>query len=100
MLPLVLIAALMVIMEVTMQHVSAGNTVVRSDNFFCRTAIAGCAVWFYAWKFIWPANLILVYPRWSINERDLLPYLPGVLLAVLFALACWGRRSWGRPWRW
>ena len=70
---------------------------MRSDNFLSRAAIAGCAVWFYFWKLIWPTNLIFVYPRWSISERDLLSYLPGVLLAVILALAWWRRRSWGRP---
>ena len=59
--------------------------------------MAGCAVWFYLWKLIWPVNLIFVYPRWSIDERNVLSYLPGVLLVIILALAWWQRHSWGRP---
>jgi tetratricopeptide (TPR) repeat protein len=97
MLPFLLIGALMVGMEVTQQHAVAGTSVVRCDGFFSRTAIAGCAVWFYFWKLIWPANLVFIYPQWNINERDIWAYLPGVLLVAILALAWWRRRSWGRP---
>ncbi len=96
-LPFVLIAALMVGMEVAQQHAVAGTLVVRADSLLSRTAIAGCAVWFYFWKVIWPTNLVFVYPQWSISERDPLSYLPGVLLVVILTLAWWRRRSWGRP---
>ena len=87
----------MVGMEVYQQHVAAGQTVVRSDSLLSRAAVAGCAVWFYFWKLLWPTNLMFVYPRWNISERDFLSYLPGVLLVVILALAWWRRRSWGRP---
>ena len=96
-LPFAIIAALMIGVEVSKQHAGIGNVVVRSDGFFGRAAVAGCAVWFYFWKVIWPANLIFVYPRWSISDRNLWAYLPGVLLAVILAVAWWRRRSWGRP---
>ena len=96
-LPFFLIAALMAGMEVYQQHVAAGGTIVRSDSLFSRAAVAGCAVWFYLWKLIWPIDLTMVYPRWNINDRDVLSYLPGVLLAAILALAWWRRGSWGRP---
>ena len=50
---------------------------MRSDGLLSRTAVAGCAVWFYFWKVIWPLNLSFVYPRWSIDERNLLSYRAG-----------------------
>ncbi|MFZ1932944.1 MAG: tetratricopeptide repeat protein [Thermoguttaceae bacterium] len=96
-LPFVLVAALMVWVEVSKQHTGIADTVVRSDGLLGRAAVAGCAVWFYFWKVLWPVNLIFVYPRWTIGERDLWAYLPGVLLAVILAVAWWRRRSWGRP---
>ncbi len=95
--PFLLIAALMVCVEVSRQHAGMGNTVVRSDGLLGRAAVAGCAVWFYFWKVIWPANLLFVYPRWNISQRDLWAYLPGVLLAAILAIAWWRRRTWGRP---
>ena len=33
----------------------------------------------------------------AIDDRDVLSYLPGVLLVVILAWAWWRRRSWGRP---
>lgn len=36
-------------------------------SFFDRCLIAGRAVWFYAAKLLWPANLTFIYPRWEIN---------------------------------
>ena len=77
--PYLLIGTAMTGIEIWMQHVAAGSagTVVRSDGFLSRLAIAGCAVWFYFWKLIWPLDLCLVYPRWQIDDRDLLAYVPG-----------------------
>ncbi len=97
-LPYLLIGLFMAGMEVWSQRLlGAAETTVRSDGLLSRAAVAGCAVWFYLWKLIWPVNLIFVYPRWSIDERDVVSYLPGVLLVIVLALAWWQRRSWGRP---
>jgi protein O-mannosyl-transferase len=96
-LPFFLIAALMTGMEVFQQHYAAGGLDVRSDGLLSRVAVAGCAVWFYLWKAVWPVNLIFVYPRWDLSEPGLLKFLPGVLLVVILAVAWHRRRSWGRP---
>ncbi len=97
-LPFLLIGALMTGMEMWGQRlVGAGDAMVRSDSLLSRAAVAGCAVWFYLWKLIWPVRLIFVYPRWNIDPRDVLSYLPGVLLVAILALGWWQRRGWGRP---
>jgi protein O-mannosyl-transferase len=95
-LPFFLIAALMVAIEVTRQHAGSGDVVIRSDGLLGRAAVAGCAVWFYFWKALWPGNLMFIYPRWTIADRDICAYLPGLLLVAILALAWWRRRSWGR----
>jgi protein O-mannosyl-transferase len=95
MVPYVLIGALMAGVELWTQH--AGDA-VRSDSLLSRSAVAGCAVWFYLGKLFWPVDLCFVYPRWKIDDGDVLSYLPGLLLLVIvFALALWLRRTWGRP---
>jgi len=60
-------------------------------------AVAGCAVWFYFGKLIWPADLCFVYPRWQYDDASVLWYLPGLLLVVLIGLASRRRQTWGRP---
>ncbi len=96
-LPYLLIGAVMAGIEIWTQHRVGADAAVRSDGLLSRTAIAGCAVWFYLGKLIWPLDLCLVYPRWQIDDRDLLSYLPGVLLVMILGLAGWRRRAWGRP---
>lgn len=55
-----------------------------------RSIIAGRALWFYAWKLVWPMNLAFIYERWTIDWRDPLQHVwPIAFLTVvgtLFAL--------------
>ncbi len=96
--PYLLIGSLMVGMEVYHQHLAVSDqSVVRSDGFLSRTAVAGCAVWFYLWKLIWPVHLAFIYRRWDLAAVGGLWFAPGLLLAAIFALAWRWRRSWGRP---
>ena len=50
-----------------------------------RFLLAGRAIWFYAGKIVWPANLIFTYPRWKIDAGIWWQYLfpAGVLAAAL-----------------
>jgi Tfp pilus assembly protein PilF len=58
--------------------------------------VAGRALWFYAGKLFWPANLTFSYPRWDISANR----LPGCIglgaLAVLGAFIWRLRGRWGR----
>jgi tetratricopeptide (TPR) repeat protein len=97
--PFLLIGMLMTAVEIWLQQQSAQvmGVVVRSDRLLSRAAVAGCAVWFYFGKLVWPVNLLFVYPRWQIDPRNLLSYVPGLLLVLLLALAWRRRHTWGRP---
>jgi protein O-mannosyl-transferase len=55
-----------------------------------RCLVAGREIWFYLGKLLWPANLIFIYPRWTVNAAEgwqwLYPIAALALLAVLWAI--------------
>jgi tetratricopeptide (TPR) repeat protein len=58
-----------------------------------RLLVASRAVWFYAGKLLWPANLTFSYPRWTISASDPRGY--GWLLATAaLGAAIWRARRW------
>jgi tetratricopeptide (TPR) repeat protein len=61
-----------------------------------RLLVASRAVWFYLGKLFWPADLIFIYPRWSISTSDPRQYawLAACLLAIPAILSL--RRRTGR----
>jgi tetratricopeptide (TPR) repeat protein len=65
-------------------------------NLVERGLIAGRAVWFYLGKIVWPADLVFMYPRWSINPSDAGQFLwPAAVLAGLAGLWLLRKRSRG-----
>jgi tetratricopeptide (TPR) repeat protein len=49
--------------------------------------VAGREIWFYLGKLLWPANLIFIYPRWSVDVGALWQWVfPLGALALLVAL--------------
>ena len=59
----------------------------KLGDFLARTIIAGKALWFYAWKLVWPAELAFIYERWAIDWRDPVQYAyPLAALLVIVAL--------------
>ena len=65
-------------------------------GFLDRILIASRAVWFYAGKLLWPANLTFNYPRWVIHPGN--PFAYGWLVAGvgLGAVIYYARRFVGR----
>jgi tetratricopeptide (TPR) repeat protein len=61
-----------------------------------RVLVASRAVWFYAGKLFWPANLTFSYPLWKINLADPLAYAWLAAIAGLCAAIYFGRRFVGR----
>jgi tetratricopeptide (TPR) repeat protein len=61
-------------------------------SFFDRCLIAGRALWFYAGKLFWPANLTFIYPRWQIDPGIWWQWLfPAAAIAVVMIL--WSLRT-------
>ncbi|HVW22777.1 MAG TPA: tetratricopeptide repeat protein [Opitutaceae bacterium] len=64
-----------------------------------RCLLAGRIAWFYVLKALWPANLVFIYPHWTIEPADPLQWLPlAALLAAAAALLWLGRRGRGAAW--
>jgi tetratricopeptide (TPR) repeat protein len=61
-----------------------------------RCLVAGRALWFYAFKLLWPAELVFNYPRWEIDAGRWTAYsFPAAALAAVAVL--WAaRRRIGR----
>ncbi len=58
--------------------------------------LAGRVIWFYLSKLVWPANLMFIYPRWTVDSRVGWQYLfPLGVLAVGAALCLLARKSKG-----
>lgn len=61
-----------------------------------RLVLAGRVFWFYLGKLAWPADLIFVYPRWSIDAAVWWQWLfPAAGLGLLAGLVWWSRRARG-----
>jgi tetratricopeptide (TPR) repeat protein len=62
-----------------------------------RLVLAGCAVWFYAGKLLWPTGICFIYPRWELQVRSAAAWLPLAGLIVV-AVTVWHFRhmQWAR----
>ena len=61
-----------------------------------RLLLAGRVPWFYAWKVLWPSNLMFIYPRWSIDAGAWWQYLfPLGTAALAVALVLLARKNRG-----
>jgi protein O-mannosyl-transferase len=58
-----------------------------------RVLVANRALWFYAGKLLWPANLAFSYPHWTISASDLGAYV-WVLATAVLGLVIWRTRRW------
>ena len=57
-----------------------------------RVLLACRALWFYAAKLVWPANLTFIYPRWDVDAGQAWQYIFVVLTAAVF-VALWLLRT-------
>jgi tetratricopeptide (TPR) repeat protein len=58
-----------------------------------RVLIASRALWFYAGKLFWPANLTFSYPRWTISPSDPSAYF-WLLATAAAGVVIWRARQW------
>ena len=96
--PFFVLAVLMALVAVAVQSRAVrGGVGVIHDSLWVRLLGGSWAVWFYLGKIVLPTGLTMIYPRWEIDPRSVLSYLPALLFAGLLVLFWRRRRSWGRP---
>jgi tetratricopeptide (TPR) repeat protein len=80
-------------------HIVIQNTVLHSaqEGFFWRLAVAGMAPWFYLYKALLPVDLAAIYPRWQVDAKSIVSFLPFLALVGVFLLFWRYRRGWGKP---
>ena len=61
-----------------------------------RFLVAGRALWFYAGKLLWPADLAFIYPRWDVQGAPWAHYLYPAAAAAVIAAFWLLRRRLGR----
>jgi tetratricopeptide (TPR) repeat protein len=67
-------------------------------SFVQRGLLAGRVVWFYLGKLFWPADLVFIYPRWTIDAAAAWQYVfPAAALTLAVGLVWWRRRAPGPP---
>jgi protein O-mannosyl-transferase len=95
--PLILCGIAMSLLTIVEQRWHIGTGIASDWTLTApqRLVLAGDAVWFYASKLLWPANLSFIYPRWELPVDSVVAWLP---LAGLFLVAgaLWYLR--GRAW--
>src|SRR5207253_5427665 len=62
-----------------------------------RFAIAGCDLWFYLGKLLWPNPLIFIYPPWKTDMVWLTAFLRSLAAALVLLLLWWKRSGPLRP---
>jgi len=69
---------------------------VEFGGFATRLIGAGSAIFFYLGKFIFPVNLMPIYPRWNLDTPSFLQVMALPTLVVLLFGFWTQRKGWGR----
>jgi protein O-mannosyl-transferase len=95
--PFFAISLVLGLVEMWYEHHNAiGDAVVRPEGPASRIAAAGWIIWFYLGKIVLPTHLMIVYPRWEVDGRSVVAFVPLALLIGCLASFLLYRRSWGR----
>lgn len=66
-------------------------------SFLERCLLAGRVVWFYTMKLLWPADLVFVYPRWTIDASSAIQWIYPAGVVALLVLASAVRKRTRAP---
>ncbi|HEY3246361.1 MAG TPA: tetratricopeptide repeat protein [Phycisphaerae bacterium] len=95
--PFVIVGLGMASVTVWYEHHRVGAVGAEFDlSLAQRIILAGRALWFYAEKLIWPANLTFIYPRWSLDASSILAYIAPASALLVLLILLHARRRIGR----
>jgi len=95
--PLAVLGAGFVLMTVYLESSHGGaQGAVFGQTWVERVLIAGRALWFYAGKLVWPAELVFIYPRWTIDASAWWQYVYPLAAVALFGSLWVVRERTGR----
>jgi tetratricopeptide (TPR) repeat protein len=95
--PFFAIGLALAVVTVWYEHHHVGAAGTEFDlSLAQRVIIAGRALWFYAGKLVWPANLSFIYPRWTIDSSNIIQYVAPFGALLVLALLLLARRRLGR----
>ena len=79
------------------KHQVIEGIVMPTTTWFAKLAGAAQVVWFHLGKAVLPVKLCMIYPWTKLDSGSLAGIIPLLALGIVFALAWWFRKSWGRP---
>jgi tetratricopeptide (TPR) repeat protein len=77
-------------------HRAIGDGTFEVGGIAARAALVGTALSFYFWKCVWPAGLLPMYPRWSIDPPAWWQFLPLLVLGAGLTWLWRSRTEWSR----
>jgi hypothetical protein len=78
------------------QHVRERYDVLPHLEPAARLILAGQLLLAYCAHFVWPVDLLPVYPQWTLRPASLLSYLPWLAPVGVFVLLAFKIKTWGR----
>jgi tetratricopeptide (TPR) repeat protein len=95
--PMLVLGAAFVCLTVFLESAYGGaQGAAFTQTWLERVLIAGRALWFYAGKLVWPAHLVFIYPRWTVDAMAWWQYLFPVTAVIAVAALWWWRGRIGK----
>lgn len=91
-LPMVFFGALVAWISVKVEHSGFGRGKPNILNLTEQWVSAGKSLWFYIRKLFWPDELMVIYPRWSVDPQQWFNWVPWAGVLVVMA-GLWKKRN-------
>lgn len=97
--PYLLLSLVFGVVGVIFQQKCVQGVDVRGQDLPARLASLGWAAWFYVLQTVRIGELCFIYPKWNVDGRSIVAWLPNLTAMGLLVVAWQQRRHWGLlPW--